>query len=796
MRAADPRSGVAPLTGGDMRKVIGGALLSLVFALPVIAQEVRGNISGTVRDAGGVVPGASVEITNTDTGVSQRLITNATGYFEAPLLQPGNYQVSVEMQGFKKTTRAGIALGVGQQVSLPFTLEIGGITEEVTVRAEAPLLDTSSVSSAQTFDTRMVESLPMISNMPIMLTRFAAGVNPTPTQTLVSQGFADGTTTAAGEVFGGVGSNTYSIDGATNSGTGRRLATSPNADMIEEMRVESSNFDASIGHGLGLQISMLTKAGTSQYRGTGNYQFWSNRFNALNPNQRATFSERAKELYDAGRSHSAAWTLGGPVAIPKLVRGTKMFFFANYSYVNDFIPGKNQGTSTVPANERHANGDFSDLLALPNGAQYQIYDPLTVRRDPNNPNRFIRTPFANNVIPANRIVNPLYSLYRRMVPPPNQNFVENGTTPAANYYQGGQPDSPVSHLYAARLDTNLSDADRVFVRFSGNTFLEGVNDWTYEVPEFAGLHSLDRSRYNWAVVGNWTHTTGRTVFDTQVASNRFFQGDLRRRLHEYKPTDMGFPTYLDEFCAVQGDCMLPQVTIGTGANAYQGISGGRSSDDTATNYQGTFNVTRIAGQHTVRGGVDARLAQRQRGPGGNPSAALTYSNEFTRQASDTAQLTPSNIGLSLAAFMLGIPSTITATIQPEIDLSNHYFAAFAQDSWRVAERLTVNVGLRVEWEDGIAERNGRMIAGFDPNAPLAIAGAVQAAYARNPLAQLPASSFQVAGGPVYQNARDAGATSKPETMLMPRLSLAFKIDNRTVVKGGYGMYYDTLNAAD
>src|SRR5688572_26598691 len=242
--------------------------------------------------------------------------------------------------------------------------------------------------------------------------------------------------------------------------------------------------------------------------------------------------------------------------------------------------------------------------------------------------------------------------------------------------------------------------------------------------------------------------------------------------------------------------MLPQVTIGTGANAYQGISGGRSSDDTATNYQGTFNVTRIAGQHTVRGGVDARLAQRQRGPGGNPSAALVYMNEFTRQASDTAQLTPSNIGLELAAFMLGVPSSVTATIQPEINLSNHYFAAFAQDSWRLGENLTVNYGLRVEWEDGISERDGRMIVGFDPNAALAISSAVQGAYARNPLPQLPASSFQVVGGPIYQNASEAGATWKPETMLMPRASLAYKINNRTVLKAGYGMYFDTLNAAD
>jgi hypothetical protein len=563
--------------------------------------------------------------------------------------------------------------------------------------------------------------------------------------------------------------------------------------MIEEMRVESSNFDASIGHGLGLQISMMTKAGTNQYRGTANYQYWTNKFNGLNPSQRATFSPAAKQLYESGRSNSTAVTFGGPLVIPGLVDGrNKVFFFGNYSYVNDFIPGKNQGTSTIPANDAHLRGDFSDLLRLPNPAQYQIYDPLTVRRDPNNPNRFIRDPFPNNIIPPHRIVNPLYSLYSQMVPKPNQNFVENGTTPSGNYYRGGEPDIPVSHLYAGRVDWNLSSNDRLFIRASGNTFIEGVGDWTYEVPAFEGLHSLDRSRYNWGFVVNWTHTTGATVIDTQVASNQFFQGDLRRRLHEYKPTDMGFPGYLDEFCASQGDCQLPQITI----NGYQGISAGRSSDDTATNLQGTVNLTRIAGSHTVRGGIDARLARRQRGPGGNPSSALTYTNEFTRQASDTSQLTPSNLGLSIAAFMLGIPSSVSATIQPEITLRNHYFAAYGQDSWRVTPNLTVNYGLRVEWENGIGENDGKIVAGFDPNAPLTISSAVEAAYAASPLPQLPASSFRVAGGPIYLNAKQGRATWEPETMLMPRVSMAYKLGERTVVKAGYGLYFDTLNAAD
>ncbi len=489
-----------------------------------------------------------------------------------------------------------------------------------------------------------------------------------------------------------------------------------------------------------------------------------------------------------------ALTAGGPVVVPKLINGrNKLFFFANYSYVNDFIPGKNQGSSSIPASAGQLNGDFSDLLRLPNPAQYQIYDPLTVRPDPNNPSRFIRDPFPNNIIPANRIVNPLYALYRQMLPKPNQNLIENGQQPVNNYYRGGEPDKPVSSLYAGRIDYNKSGNDRFFVRVSGNTFIEPVSDWTYEVPEFEGLHSIDRARYNWAVIGNWTHVAGKTLIDMQVASNRFFQDDEQRRLHEYKPSDMGLPAYLDAYCAAQNDCMLPVVNIG----GYQGISTTASSGDRTTNLQGTINFSQVRGRHTLRTGVDGRLAQRQRGPGGTPSGQLSFSNEFTRQASDTSQLTPSNLGLSMAAFMLGIPSTAQVTTQPTVNLRNHYFAVFGQDTWRLGNNLTINAGLRVEWEDGISEDDNALITDFDSNATLAISGLAEGAYARSPIAGLPASSFRVRGGSIF--AADSGQDGKvwrSQTMWMPRLSAAYKLGDKTVVKAGYGIYYDTLNAGD
>src|SRR5437870_1143030 len=200
-----------------MRACLSILFVSLVLAVAGYTQEIRGNISGTVKDAtGAVIPGAAVKITSTDTGALQQLVTNETGYFEAPLMQPGNYEISVELPGFKRITQRGVVLAVAQQMSISFTLEVGQTTDEVTVTADAPLLDTTAVSSAQTLDKHLIEGLPMISNMPIMLTRYSAGVNPSTTQSLVSQGFADGTTQAAGGALGGVGSNNYSIDGATN----------------------------------------------------------------------------------------------------------------------------------------------------------------------------------------------------------------------------------------------------------------------------------------------------------------------------------------------------------------------------------------------------------------------------------------------------------------------------------------------------------------------------------------------------------------------------------------------------
>jgi hypothetical protein len=781
-------------------------LLATVFPA---AQETRGNISGTVQDAQGVVPGATVRVTSVDTNATQVLVTNSTGYFEAPLLQPGRYTITVEMQGFKPVTREGVTLAVGQQISIPFTLEVGSVSERVTVTAVSPVIDTTSVSSGANFDSKLVESLPMFSNMPVGLARYAPGVNPDDEQPHMSQGFVTGPSEAAGRSIAGVGSNTYTIDGATNAGVNRQLASSPNADMIQEMRVETSNFDAAVGHGLGNQISMMTRAGTNRLRGTVNYQYWTNKLNALNAQQKATFNAAAHRIFDQGRSHNSAFTLGGPVYIPRLIDGRgKLFAFINYSYVNDSIPGRNQGTSTVPANRKHLEGDFSDLLQLPNPAQYQIYDPLTARLapTPTNPNRVVRDPFPNNIIPRDRIFNPdgsyknpLFGIYAGAVPEPNQNVLSPTQQPVNNYFRGGEPSIPVSQLYGVRIDYNVSEADRIFVRGSGSRYHEDTDDWTYEAqtPAFRGLHNSNRVRSTWSYTGTWTRVVrGGTVFDTQVAANRFFTIDEQRQLTRYQPSDFGLPGYLDEFCRARTGCLMPRVNI----SGYQALSRAANPNaDTTTNVQGQVNVTHVRSAHTIRSGFDVRRAMRAGKPGGNSAGALNFTRDYTRQASDESQLTASNLGLSLAAFMLGVPTTVSIDDDVPANFYNHFVAAYGQDTWRVGRNLTVNAGLRFEYEDGIRERDNRMLVGFDPDAELAITQAAEAAYLSSGVANTPRmpAAIRVRGGSVFAtDPGQDGSTWKGQAMWMPRLSWAYRIGERTVVKGGWGLYYDTLSAGD
>jgi hypothetical protein len=784
-------------------------VLLLLMVGAASAQETRGTIGGRVLDEqAGAMPGVTVTVTNVDTNVSTTLTTNSTGYYEAPLLLPGNYRVSAELQGFKTTVRSGIILSVAQQITVDVVLSVGSVSETVTVSGEAPILDTSVLTTGQNLDRRSVESLPMFSNMPALLTRYVPGVNSSAAVPYVAQGFVNRTSSDTSSP-GGVGGNEWTIDGATNNGSDRRLASSPNSDMIEEVRIETANFDASFGHSTGLGISMMTRSGTNVPHGSVNYQYWNNQWNAPRYFAKRTYytnieQARARgdnaladllssqKLQPLGKSNNIASTFGGPVMRDKL------FVFVNYSFNADDRP-INPTNHTLPT-EAHLRGDFSDLLRI-DPVRFQIYDPLSVRPDPQRPGFFIRDAFPGNIIPANRVINPMYQHYIKFLPAPNNNPTNPLQEPTNNYRIWTYTDPIKSQIYGSRFDYNHSNAHRFFGRWSGSYFTEGLDDWTYQS---AAIHSEDMKRTTNAATANWTWIRNNaTVIDTQFGANAFHEGGERKTLATINSADVGLPAYLDERCAQSdeqrtgstrgGSCALPIVNIA----GYQQFGKNAAEGYDTLNLQFTSNVTHVRAAHTLRFGTDIRRHART---GFNPGASqgrYNFDTTFTRRYSDTALYTPGNLGLSWAAFMLGIPTQSIINTPVDYSTASPYYSAYVQEAWRATTKLTLNFGLRVELEQGMTETADRMITSFDPDFVPAFASEVVAAYARNPLPELPVSNFQTSlrGGAIYAGQEGHSRRGwNSQTMWLPRVSAAYQVGDRMVVRGGYGVYYDTLNA--
>ena len=340
---------------------------------------------------------------------------------------------------------------------MDLTLAVGAISESVTVTGDATILDTSVVTTGQNLDRRSVEGLPMFANMPVLLTRFVAGVNSSADVPYVAQGFVNRTSSDTSSP-GGVGGNEWTIDGATNNGSDRRLAASPNADMIQEVRIETANFDASFGHSTGLGISMMTRSGTNLMHGSMNYRYWNNQWNAPRYFAKKNYYDN---IAQASRAETTRWPTrwrrrrSTPSASPRISPTRSAVRLSRTSSscspttrTTPTIVLRIRRKHSIPT-EANLRGDFSNLLAV-DPVRYQIYDPLTVRPDPARPGFFIRDPFPGNIIPANRIINPMYQHYIKFLPTPNNNPTNPRQEPANNYLVRTYTDPIQSQIFGAR----------------------------------------------------------------------------------------------------------------------------------------------------------------------------------------------------------------------------------------------------------------------------------------------------------------------------------------------------------
>ena len=758
------------------RHACGALVVMIVVITGAIAgaQDFRGTIEGTVTDStGGVLPGVTVTVTNTATSVEQHVVTDEAGRYRVLYLNPGTYTVAAEISGFKRFVRLDNEVRVAEVTRVDVTLATGGITETVSVTAERSLLNTSSGVSGTTVESKQIAELPLGDGTAYMLTRLAPGIMDTSDLHFARP--ADNGNLAGIVANGTQGGNEFTIDGSPNMSNARGVGFSPPSDAISQFKVQTSAFDAQTGHTAGALVNLAVKSGTNDVHLASSY------FNRSDSRaETPLLTERNNGTKPTREYNRYTATLSGPVL------RNRTFFMGSFEHLRDVQP--EPATYTVPT-ELMRQGDFSEFSTL-------IYDPFTISGG-------VRSPFANNQIPANRI-DRVAAAYAALYPLPNR----SGTT--ANYFTN-QLRPYDYNAGMGRIDHNFSSANRVFGTVYWNKRQEDRYNWAQDaanatdggvINNFAVTKGFDY-RTNTGVTTGYTSTlSSSTLLDVRGSWSRF--GEYRDPSQTFDPASLGFaPSALR---AIGDFKYLPLMTFGTFSTTNDSSTiaalGSRRSD-WGDGFNRPLNVlsfaptlTRVWGAHTPRVGYDFRYERWAITNSGFPGGRYQFNGAYTRlnnsaPTNDRAQ--------SWAQFLLGLPTAATGAVATPGTQSSQFEIAspgewtqmmhhvFVQDDWRVSSRLTANLGLRLEINSGVSEIQNRNLSGFDTTTPNPIEAQALAAYALNPIPELPVSAFHVRGGLLFAD----GPVNETKTKFLPRAATAYMINDRTVLRGGVGLFsYD------
>lgn len=760
--------------------ILMAGLLALSQTSVLLAQEARATVGGRVVDPqGGVIPGATVEVTNKAMGTKLSLTTNDEGFYQATYLIPGMYQVAVEMPGFKKHVRDNLEVQVNDRLEVNIKLEVGELEQIVTVTGETPLLQTASASAGQVVDARRVAELPVPHGNPYALIGLAAGVTFTRDPRL-DRPFEP--THIVGYTIDGTRANRsdVTIDGvpATATANAGEVISSyvPPADIVSEFKVQTVTFDASFGQTEGGVTNISMKSGTNALHGTA---YWTKMAPRLYAND--FFANQNKGIpqdQKRGEFSYDRWggSAGGPVWIPKLYDGrNRTFFMWGYEGIHESRP-RNNGTPSVPT-QKMKNGDFSELLAL--GSQYQIYNPFTRVKEGS---RYREQPFAGNIIPSN-LINPVAKKLLEFFPDP---ISEGNADKTGNFQQPNLLEAAKYFTHSVRVDHTVSEKQRVFVRGSVYRRDSTYNNYFNNMATGSEFQFLSR-----AVTFDDVYTlTPTTVLNFRYGYNRFIRADNgNSESIGMDLTTLGFPQSFNN--AIPAEIRrFPRIEI----DGYQGtgVAGEWRPNDT---HAIVATVNKAQGSHSFKAGMEFRAyRENDRFFANNQTARLAFSTGWTRGPLDNSTAAPGGLGQGMAAFLLGLPTggeVVRAASYAEQSLS---WGFYAHDDWKVNDKLTLNLGLRWEFENPLTERFNRSVKGFDYSVVQPIESQVQANYAKNPTSEIAVADFKVRGGLIFagQDGQSRGLYNTPKDNLMPRVGFAYRLADKTVVRAGYGIFFSFL----
>jgi hypothetical protein len=722
-----------PDKGVNMRTV--STWLLLLCGVPAaVAQQGRGSIAGALADPqGAVIQGARVVVRNTGTNASFETTTGEQGFYTAPGIPVGEYEVTAEHAGFKKSVRRGVTLRVDEKAQVDFVLEVGAVAETVEVAAEAQLVETSSPTVGKVVEARRIQELPLNGRNALALTLLTPSVksNAGP----LNSGFTDrGTQISSLSINGGPNSmNAQVLDGNTNilSYIGE-VAIPPAVDAVEEFKVQSGTMSAEFGFTAGGVINLVTRSGTNQLHGSL-YEFLRNdRLDARN-----TFALRKNPL----RYNQFGGSAGG-----RIVRD-RTFYFGNYEEYRLRV-GSPLISSTMPLNQR--SGDFSGLFDN-RGVLIPVYDPNTTVANPAGAG-FVRQPFAGNLIPAARL-DPVAQKVLEFYPAPNRAPSDPFTN--SNNFQRQGSSRIDSKQYHVKIDHRVNAKNSLFGRYS---FFQHVPFGTGYFENPVGNSRNDDVRNRNLALSD-THTfTPTLINELRVGFARQYFTFISASFGQGWPQKLGLPA------SVPGD-VFPTINFG-----YAAIGNGTVGARGSINWVFTDMVTKIQGRHTAKFGFEHRILRGNNRQSGSPSGSFAFNARLTGNPQ-----APAGTGAGPASFVLG--SVASASGERVLGQSIHGYATsfFIQDDFKLTRRLTLNLGLRYDFQQQPLERNNG-VSNFDP-------------FTRDPVSGL-------LGRTVYANVDGAPRSFRPEDHndFGPRFGFAWDArgNGRTVVRGGAAIFYPSI----
>jgi hypothetical protein len=756
--------------------LLAALVLALVFSPALAAQEARGTIVGRVLDASdAVIPNAQVEVTNQEMGTKVLLTSNEVGFYQAAYLIPGLYQIAVELPGFRKFVRQDVQVRVNDRLEVNVRLEIGAAEQTVTVIGETPLLDTASASMGAVVGR--IADLPLAHGNPYALIGLAPGATFARDPRL-DRPFEP--THIVGYTMDGTRSNRsdVTIDGAPSTATANAFeiiaSYVPPADIVAEFRVQTATFDASFGQTEGGVTNISIKAGTNAPHGTAYYTKMAPGLFANDYFANANRIPLADFTYNRWGG-----SLGGPVYLPKLYDGrNKTFFMWGYEGIHEARP-RNDGTPTVPTTAMKT-GDFSALLSL--GSQYQIYNPLSRRAVAGG--RYQADPFNNNTIPAS-LLNPVGQKILGYFPTP----LTAGQADGTQNYQRPEMTEPIKYYtHTVRADHSLSDRQRLFGRISVYRRDSNYDNYFDNLATGTRFQFLARS----GVIDDVYTLNPTTVLNARYGYNRFIRNST------WNPDSQGLDLTSLGFPAAYNSAIDPTVRSfpRIDVTGYQGTGGGADYRPIDT-HSFSFTLQHTRGSHFLKSGMEFRAYRENSMPLSNEQTGrFNFDATWTRGPFDNSATAPGSLGQSVASLLLGLPSPTNSYIRRAANYAEQStsWGFFFHDDWKLHPRLSLNLGLRWEFEGALTERFNRSVRGFDFTAAQPLEALARANYAANPTPEVPASAFRVAGGLTFAgvNGLPRALYDTPKANLMPRFGLSYKLTDRTVVRGGYGIFFGFL----